>query len=93
MDKKSSFSSTSAKVLVVRGRISNQKGKGIRGRSKSRLGFRDLKKNQCASYNELGHWKVDCPRIKDKNKGKELKTEANLILVINTQSGLYFIGR
>jgi len=44
-DKQSSSSSTSAEVLVVRGRGSNQKGKGIRGRSKSRPGFRDLKKN------------------------------------------------
>ena len=30
------------------------------------------------------HWKVDCPRIKDKNK--ELKAEANLTQVINIQS-------
>ena len=41
-------------------------------------------KSQCAFYKELGHWKVDCPRIKDKNK--ELKTEANLARLINTQS-------
>jgi len=41
-------------------------------------------KSQCAFYKELGHWKVDCPRIKDKNK--ELKNEANLARVINTQS-------
>jgi len=34
---------------------------------------------------ELGYWKFDCSRIKDKNK--ETKIEANLIRVINTQSG------
>ena len=72
---------------MVRGRGSNQKDKGIYKRSKSRLGFRDLKKNQCAFCKELGYWKVDCPRIKDKNKGKESKTEVNLTQVINTQSG------
>jgi len=72
---------------MVRGRGSNQKDKGICKRSKSRLGFRDLKKNQCAFCKELGYWKVDCPWIKDKNKGKESKTEVNLTQVINTQSG------
>ena len=72
---------------MVRGNSFNQKGKGVRGRSKSRLEFRDLKKNQSAFCKELGHWMVDCPRIKDKNKGKESKTEANLTQVINTQSG------
>jgi len=44
-DKQSSSSNTSAKTLVVRGRSSNQKGKDIRRRSKSRPRFRDLKKN------------------------------------------------
>ena len=44
-DKQFSTSSTSAEVLVVRGRGSNQKGKGVRGRLKSRPGLRDLKKN------------------------------------------------
>jgi len=44
-DKKSSTSSTSAEALVLRGRSSNQKGKGVRWRSKSRPGFRYHKKN------------------------------------------------
>ena len=48
-DKQSSSSSTSAEGLVVRGRGSNQKGKDVRGRSKYRPGFRDLKKNQVPS--------------------------------------------
>ena len=47
-DKQSSFSSTSAEALVVRGRGSNQKGKDKRERFKSRPGSRYLKKNQCA---------------------------------------------
>jgi len=77
------FSSTLAEALVVRGKGSNQKGKGVRGRSKSRPGFRDLKKSQCVLCKELEHWTVDCPRIKDK---KESKTEANLAQVISTQA-------
>jgi len=44
-NKQSSFSSTSAEALIVRGRGSNQKGKSICKRSKSRPPFRDLKKN------------------------------------------------
>jgi len=77
-DKQSSSSSTSTEALVVKGRRSNQKVKGIRGRSKSRPGFKDLKKNLYAFCKELGHWKVDCQRIKDKNKRKESKTKAKL---------------
>jgi len=63
-----SSKSTSAKTLTVRDISSNRKGKDDRGRSKSRLDFRYLKKNQCAFYNELEHWKVDCPRIKIRSK-------------------------
>jgi len=84
-DKQSSSSSTSAEVLVVRGKDFNQKSKGVRRRSKSRPKFRDLKKNHCTFCKDLGHWKVDCPKIKDKNQGKESKTEANLTQVINIQ--------
>ena len=45
-DKLSSFGSTLAETLAVRGRGSNQKGKGERERSKFRPELRDLKKNQ-----------------------------------------------
>ena len=69
-DKQSSSNGTSAKVLIVRGRCSNRKGKGKHERSKSRLGFRDLKKNQCAFCKKISHWKVDCPRIKDKKESR-----------------------
>ena len=83
-DKQSSSNGTLVEALIVRGRGSNRKDKGERQRSESRPGFRDLKNNQCAFCKELGHWKVDCPRIKDK---KESKTETNLAQVINTQAG------
>jgi len=84
-DRQSSSGSTSAEVLAVRGGSSNRKGKGDRARLKFRSCFRDLKKNQCTFYKEIGHWKVDCPRIKDKSKKKKSKTEANLALVVSTQ--------
>ena len=82
-DKQSSSNGTSAEALMVRGRGSNRKGE--RQRSESRLGFKDLKKNQCAFCKEIGHWKVECPRIKDKGK-KESKTKANLARVVSTQA-------
>ena len=70
---------------MARDRGSNRKGKGECGRSKSRLDFRDLKKKQYTFCKELGHWKIVCSMIKDKNK--QSKTEANLARVINTLSG------
>jgi len=54
-DRLSSHESISAEALAIRGRGSNWKDKGDRGRSKSRPDLRDLKKNQCASCKELGH--------------------------------------
>jgi len=71
-------------ALAVRGRSSNQKGRGDQGRSKSRSSFRDLKKNQCALCKELGYWKVDC--LKAKGKKKESMTEANLAQMISTRA-------
>jgi len=65
-DKQSSSNNTSAEALMVRGRGSNQESKGERERSKFRPGFRDLKKNQCDFYKEIEHWKINCPRINDK---------------------------
>ena len=71
-----SSGSTTAEALVVRGRSSNRKGRDDQGRSKSRSGFRDLKRNQCALCKEVGHWKVDCSKAKGKKM--ESNTEANL---------------
>jgi len=81
-DKLSSSGSTTAEVLAVRDRSSNQKGRGDQGRSKSRSGFRDLKRNMYALCKEIGHWKVDCPKAKGKKK--EPMTEANLAQVGST---------
>ena len=80
-DRLSSSGSTTAEVLAVRSRSSNPKGRGNQGRSKSGSGFRDLKKNQCALCKDLGHWKIDCPKVKGKNK--ESMTEANLAQVVS----------
>ena len=84
-NKQSSSNGTSAEALMVRDRGYNRKSKGKCERSKSRPDFRDLKKNQCAFCKEVGHWKVDCLRIKDKKK--ESETEANLAQVRSTQAG------
>jgi len=69
-DRLSSHGSTSAEALAVRDRGSNRKGKGDHRRSKSRSDFRDLKKNQCALCKELGHWKLDCPKVKGKRRSQ-----------------------
>ena len=81
-DRLSSLGSTTAEALTVRGRSSNMKKRGNQGRSKSRSGFRDLKRNQYALCKEVGHWKVNCPKAKDK---KEPMTEANFAKVFSTQ--------
>ena len=54
-DRLSSSGRTTIEALAVRGKSSNRKGRGDQGRSKSRSGFRGLKKNQCVLYKELGH--------------------------------------
>jgi len=54
-DRLSSHASTSAEALAIRGRGPYRKGKGERERLKSRSGFRDLKKNQCAFYKKFRH--------------------------------------
>ena len=83
-DKLFSSGSTTTEALAVRGRSFNRKRRGYRGRSKSRSGFRDLKRNQCALCKEVEHWKVDCPKVKGKKK--EPMTEANLAQVGNTHA-------
>ena len=89
-DKQSSSNGTSAEALMTRGRGSNRKSKGKRQRLESRPGFRDMKKNQCAFCKEIGYWKIDCPKIKNKNK-KESKTDKSRMG--GQYSGQYFIGR
>jgi len=77
---------TTAEALAVRGRSSNKKGRDDQGRSKSRSGFRDLKRNQCVLCKELGHWKVDCPKAKGKKM--ESNTDANLAQADGSDSDL-----
>ena len=75
-DRLSSSRSTTVEALMVRCRSSNRKGRGDQGRLKPRSCFRDLKRNQCTLRKEVGHWKVDCPKVKGKKM--ESNTEANL---------------
>ena len=44
-DRLSPSGSTTVETLTVRGRSSNRKGRDDQGRSKSKSGFRDLKRN------------------------------------------------
>jgi len=46
---------TTAEALAVRGRSFNRKERDDQGRSKSRSGFKDLKRNQYALCKEIGH--------------------------------------
>jgi len=54
-DRQSPSGSTTTEALAVRGRSSNRKGRDNQERLKSRSGFRDLKRNQCALCKELEH--------------------------------------
>ena len=54
-DKQFSSKSPLAEALTVRGKSSSKKGKSNRGRSKSRLDFRDLKKKRYTFCKELRH--------------------------------------
>ena len=54
-DRLSSSGNTIVEALAVRGRSFNQKERGDQGRSKSKSGVRDLKRNQCALCKEIGY--------------------------------------
>ena len=71
-DKKESTSGT-VEALVVRGRSQSQ-SKGRKGRSKSRS---RPSKDECAFCREKGHWKKDCPKLKDKGKPNKEKVVIN----------------
>ena len=70
-DRKDSTSRT-AEALVVRGRSQNQ-SRGKKGRSKSRS---RPSKDECAFCREKGHWKKDCPKLKNKSKPDKGKAVA-----------------
>ncbi|KAL6226184.1 hypothetical protein ACLB2K_000147 [Fragaria x ananassa] len=73
-DKQSSASTSDC--LVVRGRAVERKNYGgkkkfhsrPRGNSKNR---RSLGRDECAFCHEQGHWKKDCPKLKNRNKGTQ----------------------
>ncbi|KAM1294752.1 hypothetical protein ACFX2H_014637 [Malus domestica] len=74
-----------SEALMVRGRLKEKKGSHkknsrsrTRGVSKNR---RFLGKDECAFCHEKGHWKKDCPKIKEKTKKKNDDSEANMVEV------------
>ena len=74
-DKETSRASTSGEALSTRGRSPYPRG-GNRSRSKSRSRHQ-LAKNQCAFCKEQGHWKRDCPKLKEKENSKKKGPKAN----------------
>jgi len=43
----------------------------------------NLKKNQCTYCKEVGHWKIDCPKLKTK---KESKSDSKIVMVVSNDS-------
>ncbi|KAE8654775.1 glutamate-ammonia ligase family protein [Hibiscus syriacus] len=80
--------SVEAEALVVRGRSKSQ-NKGRRGRSKSKS---RLSKDECAFCREKGHWKKECPRLKNKGKPERGKavSESNVVKYDDTDSDFAF---
>ena len=63
-----------AEALALRGRSSNRKGIGDHGRLKSKSGFRDLKKNQCALCKELGTGRliIQSPKVRRSQRLRQI---------------------
>jgi len=80
----SSSENATAEALAIRGRSSNRKGRGDQETIKVQIRFQKSEKNQCALCKELRHWRIDCPKAKDKKK--ESKTEVNLTQVVSTHA-------
>lgn len=71
-DKESAKMNLVEALALQQGRSENkQKGDNKRGKSCGRY----LGKNQCAFCLENGHWKKDCPKLKEKKN--EVSIEAN----------------
>ncbi|KAJ9558432.1 hypothetical protein OSB04_013046 [Centaurea solstitialis] len=85
------MNASTSDALVVRGRTFERKSHDnrkkfssrSRGNSKPR---RSLGRNECAFCHEIGHWKKDCLKLKNKNK----TTQANVTLG-EDESGLEFV--
>ncbi|KAL8170360.1 hypothetical protein V2J09_022164 [Rumex salicifolius] len=75
-DKKESKSST-PEALVSRGRQKEKKVHGGQGKSRSKSRGKFLAKDECAFCHEKGHWKKDCPKVKQKDKGQS--SAANVV--------------
>ena len=77
--------SNNSEALMVRGRSKEKKGsykKNSRFRTKGVSKNRKfLDKDECAFYHEKGHWKNDCPKIKEKTRKKKDDSEANMVEV------------
>ncbi|KAM1225757.1 hypothetical protein ACFX13_045186 [Malus domestica] len=56
-------------ALVARGRIEERKS-GKRGKSRSKSQGKFPAKDECAFCRQKGHWKKDCPKLKNKEKEK-----------------------
>ncbi|CAL9022913.1 unnamed protein product, partial [Prunus brigantina] len=57
------------KALVARGRTEERKS-GKRGKSRSKSRGKFPAKDECAFCRQKGHWKKDCPKLKNKEKEK-----------------------
>lgn len=69
-DKIESSGRAAEEALIARGRPVSQT-KGMKKRSKSKA---KIRKDECAFCREKGHWKKDCPKLK--NKGQSSKGKA-----------------
>ncbi|CAL9030356.1 unnamed protein product, partial [Prunus brigantina] len=63
-------------ALVARGRTEERKS-GKRGKSRSKSRGKFPAKDECAFCRQKGHWKKDCPKLKNKEKEKA-GSEANI---------------
>ncbi|BBN69538.1 hypothetical protein Prudu_1005S000200 [Prunus dulcis] len=63
-------------ALVARGRTEERKS-GKRGKSRSKSRGKFPAKDECAFCRQKGHWKKDCPKLKNKEKEKA-GSEANV---------------
>ena len=67
--------SAEAEALIVDRGQSQSQNKGRRGRSKSKSRSSN---DECAFCREKGHWKKDCPKLKNKGKPEKEKAAANV---------------
>lgn len=81
---KEEWKSSTPEVLMTRGRPKEKKGYGGRGKPRSKSRGKFLAKDECSYCHEKGHWKKDCPKAKQKDKGKD--TEANVAHSVDNDS-------